>query len=87
VKCVDSRYQVYSGSWRLKWSSRQTSKNADTKETPARERLLLFFDRAKASFIADDPNAQYSRLDHLDGLKHRVCTPKPGARGSHVRTV
>ena len=42
-----------------------------------REHLLVFFDRRKASFLADDPNPQYSRLDHLDGLQHRVGTRGP----------
>jgi len=52
----------------VKWSSGQARKSVD-KGPPVKERLLLFLDRRKASFIADDPNPQYSRLDHLDGLK------------------
>ena len=58
------------GLWRglVKWSSGQARKSVD-KGPPVKERLLLFLDRRKASFIADDPNPEYSRLDHLDGCK------------------
>ena len=55
----------------VKWSSGQARKSVD-KGPPVKERLLLFLDRRKASFIADDPNPQYSRLDHLDGLKDHL---------------